>query len=409
VRLSRFVDARPEEERRLLWSFLCFFFLLTAYYLLRPIRDAMGLDRSVEKLPWLFTATFLTICVTVPIYSLVAARFPRHRVLAVAYRFLALTWVLFFAGLVLGAGKWLGYVFYVWVSVVNLFFISIFWSFMADVWDPRQARRLFAAIAAGGSVGAILGPGLTTLLVTEIGPPPLLLLAAGLFEASRWCAGRLGSAGTPPIGGNPLAGILHVFRSKFLFGIAAQIFCFALTSTILYLQQASYVAQAASKVDVRAALFARLDLAINIGTLILQLFIVGRFVRWARLSGALVVLPLGTAIGFLVLGVIPSIGILVAVQALRRALHFAVDRPAREMLWTQMPPEDKYKAKVFTDTFVYRGADGIGAWTHAGFAAIASGLAGTSLLAAPIALVWLGVALAVGRAAERGIRHEAKS
>ena len=405
MKVARLFGAEPGEERRLVWSFLCFFFLLCGYYLLRPIRDAMGIDRGIDKLPWVFTATFATICVVVPLYSAVASRFPRHRILAFAYRFFAFNLLLFWAGLVFGIGKTLGPVFFVWTSVFNLFVISVFWSFMADVWDPPQARRLFSVIAAGGSLGAIVGPTITNLLVTEIGRAPLLLVAVALLEASVQCAARLRGSDKPAMGGNPLSGILHVFRSPFLFGIAAQVFCFALTSTILYFQQATYVASASSDIDVRAALFARIDQIINTATLLLQLFLVGRFVRRAGLTAALAVLPLVTAGAFFVIGVVPTIGVLVAAQAIRRALHFAIDRPARETLFTLTPPEDKYKSKIFIDTFVYRGADAVGGWTYAGLAAIASGLAGTSFLSAPIGLVWLVVALAIGRAAEKRIRH----
>src|SRR5262249_43121510 len=242
--LRRVFGFKAGEERALVASFLCFFFLMFGYYLLRPFRDALGLGRGTEKLPWYFTATFGGICVAVPIYSALAARFPRHRLIAIAYRFFAANLVLFWAGFALGAQSLLAPVFFVWVSVYNLFVVSLFWSFMADVWSTVDAKRLFGAVAAGGSAGAILGPTVTGLLAQPIGPPQLLLIAAVTLEISVQCARRLGAPPSKAVGGGILAGFINVARSPYLLGIGAQILCFAVTSTVLYTQQAAYVAQA---------------------------------------------------------------------------------------------------------------------------------------------------------------------
>ncbi len=400
--LRRVFGFKPGEERGVMWSFLCFFFLMFGYYLLRPFRDALGLGRGTEKLPWYFTATFGGICVVVPIYSALVARFPRHRLVAIAYRFFAANLVLFWAGFAAGAQSFLAPVFFVWVSVYNLFVVSLFWSFMADVWSTGDAKRLFGAMAAGGSAGAILGPTLTTLLATPIGPPQLLLISAVMLELSVQCARRLGAPPSKAVGGGILAGFTHIVRSPYLLGIAAQILCFAVTSTVLYAQQAAYVAQAFPDAPARTTLFARLDLAVNVTALAIQLFLTGRFMRRAGLTAALALLPLLTATGFLVMGAIPSILVLVGLQALRRALHFAVDRPAREVLFTLVPREEKYKAKSFLDTFVYRGADVVGIWAYTGITSLGTGLGATSLWSAPIAVAWLVVAVVIGRAAEKG-------
>ncbi|HKA87701.1 MAG TPA: hypothetical protein VKE22_08555 [Haliangiales bacterium] len=399
--LRRVFGFKAGEERALVASFLCFFFLMFGYYLLRPFRDALGLGRGTEKLPWYFTATFGGICVAVPIYSALAARFPRHRLIAIAYRFFAANLVLFWAGFALGAQSLLAPVFFVWVSVYNLFVVSLFWSFMADVWSTVDAKRLFGAVAAGGSAGAILGPTVTALLAKPIGPPQLLLISAVTLEISVQCARRLGAPPSKAVGGGILAGFINVARSPYLLGIGAQILCFAVTSTVLYTQQAAYVAQAFPDTAARTTLFARLDVAINVTALAIQLFLTGRFMRAAGLTAALALLPLLTMAGFLVMGAVPSVILLVGLQALRRALHFAVDRPAREVLFTLVPREDKYKAKSFLDTFVYRGADVVGIWAYTGIASFGTSLGATSLWAAPIAAVWLAVAITVGRGAEK--------
>jgi AAA family ATP:ADP antiporter len=376
----------------------------------------------VRQLPWLFTGTFLAMLAVVPLFSALVARFPRRRFIPYAYRFFAVNLVIFFLLLQMGQGTpWLARVFFIWTSVYNLFVISVFWSFMADLFRNEQGRRLFGFIAAGGTVGALTGPALTAGLVGALGPEKLLLVSALFLEGAVLCVGRLNrwSAANAPagsgvpadspsgaapqdavIGGGILAGFTHVARSRYLSGIALFILLFTATSTFLYLEQAQIVAGSSDDPARRTAIFAAIDLLVNVLTLTLQLGLTGRIIGRLGVAGTLVVVPTITAAGFAALAVAPALLVLAGFQGLRRAAEYALTRPAREILFTVVPREDKYKSKNFIDTVVYRGGDAATGWLYAGLTALGLGLPVLAALTVALTLVWGATGFWLGRRQE---------
>ena len=408
--LARAVDVRPGEVAALLLSFAYFFCLLSGYYVLRPLRDEMGIASGVETLQWLFSGTFAAMLAAVPLYGWVVARLPRRRFVPLVYRFFAANILVFFALFRLDVGDVaVARAFYIWVSLFNLFVVSVFWSVMADLFTNEQGRRLFGFVAAGGSAGALVGPSLTAGLAVPLGPINLLLVAVVLLELAAQCARMLfrraipraespsGAGAAQPIGGSVLAGFTEVLRSPYLAGICLYILLFTTTSTFLYFEQAHVVARAFDDPAERTRLFALVDLAVGLMTIAVQLFATGRIVRWLGVGGALAATPLLTAAGFLALAAAPTLALVVAFQALRRTANFALSRPAREVLFTVVGREAKYKSKSFIDTAVYRGGDAASGWAFAGLRGLGLDLAAIALVAVPIALAWLATGLLLGR------------
>jgi AAA family ATP:ADP antiporter len=420
--LGRLVDLRAGEGAAALGGFAYFFSLLAGYYLLRPIREEMGIRGGVENLHWSFTATFALMAAAVPAYSALVARVPRTRAVPIVYRFFLANLLLFFALFRLEvAPAWVARAFFVWLSVYNLFVVSVFWSLMADVFTSEQARRLFGFVAAGGTAGAIAGPALVLGLAGPLGIPGLVLLSAAFLEVAARTARHLaaraparggpGSADVreaggeaPPVGGTILSGIGAVFRSPYLAGIAAQVLLFTLASTFLYLTQARIVADGLGDPTRRTQLFAGVDLAVSLAQLATQTLATGRVLARLGLGVGLSVVPVLSGAGFALLAAAPSIWAVGAFQTFRRAAHFAVERPAREVLFTVVSREERYKAKAFVDTFVYRGGDALGAWARAGLAGAGLGVAALSASAVPLAAVSLGLALWLARR-ERRLEH----
>ncbi len=413
--LGRVVDVRRPELAGLLWAFAYFFTLLYGYYLLRPIREEMGIRGDVAKLHWVFTGTFVAMLAAVPIYSALVARVPRRRAVPWVYRFFVLNLVVFWA-LVRAdvAPAWVARAFFVWVSVYNLFVVSVFWSLLADLFTSAQAKRLFGFVAAGGSAGALLGSATVAWLAGRLGVATLVLVSAGFLEASARCAsalarwagsGREAEAGAAPaarrgdaaLGGSAWAGFAAVARSPYLLGIAIQIVLFALGSTFLYFNLARSVAAAFPDPAARAALFAKVDLAVSLGALATQSLATGRVVSAVGLGGALALVPVLSVAGFALAAAAPTFWMLGAFQAVRRAVHFAIERPAREVLFTVVTPQEKYKAKSLLDTFVYRGADAASGWLHAGLAGFGLALPALSLAAIPFMIASGAVALWLAR------------
>lgn len=422
--IGRMVDVRAGEGAALAWSGAYHFFILTAYYILRPIRDEMGVLGGVENLAWLFTGTLAGMTLLHPFYSALVARLPRRRFIPWVNRFFLLNLVVFYLVLRATSGAtsvWVGRVFFIWVSVFNLFVVSVFWSFMADLYRPTQSRRLFGIVAVGGTLGAVLGSSLTSALVGPLGPVTLLLVSALFLELASQAARRLDrqeghlrraaeelpgaereerSAEPEPeiIGGGVLEGIGHVLRSPYLLGIAALMLFFTISSTFLYFQQAAITREVfGDDSAARTRLFANMDLAVNVLTLLTQLFVTGRILRWLGVGVSLAFLPVLSTIGFAILGVAPGLGALVVLQVLRRAGNFAIQRPAREVLYTVLPRTDKYKAKNFNDTFVYRVGDQIGGWSYTLIAWLGLGISGLSFIMVPFCALWIALAVWLGR------------
>jgi AAA family ATP:ADP antiporter len=405
--LGRVVPLAPGEAAPALWSFAYFFCVLSSYYLLRPVREAMAAGRGVEQLPWLFTGTFVAMLLAVPVFGALSARYPRRTLLPIVYTFfIACIVVLFGVVRSVAASSWAPVAFFIWVSVFNLFVVSVFWSFMADLWREEQARRLFGFISAGGSAGALLGPALAALLAPRIGPANLLPIAALVLAAALICVARLrrratvaagGADDAAAVGGSALGGIVLLARSRYLLGISAFMAIATMLSTFVYFHQAEIVRRAYPDPGDRTAVFAMIDLAVNALTIAAQLLLTARVItRWG-LTGTLPVLPVLSLVGFGALAAAPTAAVLVPFQITRRATQYAISGPAREILFTVTSREAKYKAKNVIDTVVYRGGDAVSGWVFSGLASLGLGLSGIALVALPLASAWIALAIYLGR------------
>ena len=417
--LQRLASVHSGEGRAVFWSFLYFFSLLSGYYVLRPIRDEMGIVAGVDQLQWLFTGTFIAMLLVVPLFGFITSRLQRKQFLPYVYLFFIINLILFY--LIFESDYSLIYTaraFFIWLSVFNLFVVSVFWSFMTDLYRNEQAKRLFGLIASGGTMGALTGPLLTATLVQQLGTSQMLLISAGLLCLSVLCIHRLIRWQTTrvieqsennrsvdkienPIGGSIWDGILLVLRSPYLMGICVLMLLFTLLSTFLYFQQAQIIKQAIADSEARTALFATIDLSVNALTLVIQAFITARLVKGFGLAVVLALIPLLLSIGFIALALFPVLPVLITVQVLRRAGNYAVMRPSREMLYVVLSREEKYKAKNFIDTVVYRGGDAVSSWIYTGFRTLGMSLSTIAWIAAPISLIWAWVAYRLGQQQNR--------
>ena len=414
--LKRLIDVRPAEMRALGWSWLYIFCVLSSYYILRPIRDEMGVAGGVENLQWLFTGTLLGMIAVNPPFAALVAKLPRVHFIATTYRFFMVNLLIFILLLHMATPQqhiWVGRVFFIWASVFNLFVVSIFWALMVDVFDSEQGKRLFGFIAAGATLGGIAGSTLTASLAKDVPAPYLLLGSAVLLEAAVFGVRRLSrlsdalhrrpaaESERAVIGGNVFSGITHAFKSPYLINMSVYILLFAVTSTFLYFQQAEIARQSFADRGARTAFFARIDLWVNVLTLGAQLFLTARVLRAIGVGLTLAMLPGLSILGFGTLSLTPTIAVLVVFQVLRRAGNFAFARPSREVLFTVVPREDKYKAKSFIDTVVYRTGDQLGAWSYAGLGFLGLAMSGIAMVAVPISVVWLLNGLWLGRRQEK--------
>ncbi len=412
--VGRAVNVRPGEMPGLLAAFGYHFLLFTAYSILRPVRDSMGIAGGVENLDDLFGWTLVGMLVAMPLFGWVSGRFRRAVFLPWTYLFfvaqLAAFWLLFTSQAdITGTAK----VFFVWVSVFNLFVVSVFWSFMADLFDKEQGKRLFAFITAGASVGTIAGSAITTLLARAVGDVNLLLVSAALLASTialmryllGWSARREDRGqrlDERPIGGNPFAGLTRVLTSGYLSGIAAFVFLMAAVNTFLYLQQAELLSIHYPDRSERTAFLGGIEWVMSTATLLLQFFAVGRLTQRVGVAAMIVVVPLFVVAGFLLIAWSPTLATLVGVYIARRVGQYAIVRPCRETLYTTVDRESKYKAKNVNDTLVYRTSDYVVAKGHDAFvAAFAANLSVVAWLGAAVAGVWAAVAWMLGRAHER--------
>ena len=374
----RLLGVERDEAAALAWSFLYFFALLTGYYVLRPVRDAMG---ALGQLQWLFTGTFFAMLLVTPLYGALVSRFPRRVFLPVVYAFF-IACLLFFHVAFLHRESWIGPVFFIWVAVFNLFAVSVFWSFMSDIFDNGQAKRLYGAIGAGGTAGALLGPSITTLLVGRIGVANLLLISCALLAVCLVCIVRLGPwartnearrgvhTGDDAMGGSMLGGFALLAKSRFLQAAALLTFFGVGVGTLLYNQQAAIAkAQFAGNDDARVAYYATIDLAINGLTLLLQLFVTRLLLTRFGVAPLLLVPAMVVLAGYCVLTASPLPLLVAAVQVCTRAGNFGFIQPAKESLFTRVDREMRYKGKQFIDTVVYRGGDLSFVWLHTGLVA----------------------------------------
>ncbi|MCX4242022.1 NTP/NDP exchange transporter [Paraliomyxa miuraensis] len=409
-----FGPEEARERRRTLEAAACFFALMAGYYVLRPVRDEMGIEGGVEQLHWLYTGTFLAVLVVTPLLSWLIARLRRRAGVPVVYGLMVLQ-LLGFAALLPQleeeAKVVLARVIYVWVSVFNMFMVSLFWALMADRFSIAASKRRFGLVSAGGSAGALLGPSLTAILASRLGTASLLLLAAGLLALATGMSARLGRRdadesaraderpATAPLGGASWRGFLLVLRSPQLLGISGYIVLYSAASTFLYFEQANVVEAAISDAGERTQLFARMDLYGNGLALCLQALATAGLVRRFGVGWLLLSVPVLTAVGFGALALAPTLAVIVTVQVLRRALNFALAKPAREILFTGVSPAERYEGKLVIDTVVYRGGDAISAWAFAALLGLGLSLPGIAVVGIPVALVGGAVARFLGRRA----------
>jgi ATP:ADP antiporter, AAA family len=424
--LQRFTNVRREEATPILLAALYFFFILSALMILRPAREALGIQRGIDSVRWLFNLTLILTLFVNPVFGLLVAKFRRITFISMTHLLFAANLLLFYGLLVFtpqAVGERTGQVFYVWMSVFNLFITMVFWALMADRFTYEQSKRIFGVIAVGGTVGAITGSWMAATLAEPLGTPALMLIAVGLLllaTASAYALTRTAPEQVPPavaagampgdesvIGGSAWEGLKAVFRSRYLFGIAAYVLILAVLVTFVYFTRLQMVAELGEGVDMRTGVFARIDLATQVATLVLQALVAGHIMKRLGVPVALALLPVIVAAGFIGLAAIGTLAALVAFDATFRAVQRAIMRPARETLFTVVRREDKYKSKAFIDTFGYRTGDAAGAWTEGLLGRLGMALVGLASVAVPLALMWAALGIWLGRAQrERAGRDE---
>jgi AAA family ATP:ADP antiporter len=419
--LQTFTNIKRQELLPTVVAGLFFFCVLSALMVVRPAREALGMQRGIEAIRWLFMATLVVTLLVNPLFGLLVSRFRRLVFITATYSFFSLGLLCFYALLTLAPthiGLWSGQVFYVWFSVFNLFATMLFWALMTDRFTKEQSQRLFAAISLGGTLGAMFGPWLASMLAKPFGTPLLLLIAAGFLLcaiASAWWLTHLKipveknglsdeaaaqAAGMDNehaiIGGSAWEGFTAVIRSPYLLGIAAYVLILAIVATLLYFTRLQMVSALALDTDTRTAAFARIDLYTQAATFVLQAFLTSHLIKRFGIAVTLALLPITVALGFIGLAVLGSLAALISFESAFRAVQRGIMRPARETLFTTVPRAERYKAKAFIDTFVYRSGDALGSQTEGLLGRLGMGLAGLAWFAVPLAVIWMSLGLWLG-------------
>lgn len=413
--LGRLFTFNEDETPAVVGGLALFFLLFAGYFMLRPVRETMGVAGGVDSLQWLFTGTFIVTLLALPLFGWVVARAKRRRILPWTYGFLAsnlLAFALVFA--VQPDNLWVARAFYIWLSVFNLLSISLAWSVLADLFSNEQAKRLFGLLAAGASLGGLVGPILGTLLVGVVGHAGLVLLATlfllGSIGAATYLQRWRDRAPLPaevehprsrPLGGNPFAGAGEVLRSPYLLMLALFVVLLASISTFLYFEQARLVAQTFTDRTRQTQVFGLIDTVVQALAILTQLFFTGRIARRMGVGVLLVAVPLVMVAGFLWLALAPVFAVFAVVMVVRRAGEYALVRPGREMLYTVLPAEQKYRAKNFIDTVVYRGGDALSGWVKRGLDVLGEHPQLAMLIGAGIALGWAATGGWLGRRQRR--------
>jgi AAA family ATP:ADP antiporter len=413
-RAAAAINARPEELPGLLAAFACVFAMFSSYSILRPIRETMGLTSGVETLPALFWGTFIAMLALQPVYGWLTSRFRRTVFLPWVYLFFIVNIIGFHAWFNAQEDHtWIARVYFIWVSVFNLFVVAVFWSLMADVFTREQAGRLFGFIAAGLSLGGLFGPFVGKQLVQPLGTINLLLVSATLLALGlgfmlavlawhRRHGVREPGAGASQdpdarLGGGALAAFAQVARSPYLALIALFVLLLTWVSTFLYLEQQAVVAATFTDRDARTEFFNTLDFWVQAASLTVQLFLFGRLYRWLGFRALITLVPVAMTLAFATLALVPTFAVLIGVMVLRRVGEYAIARPSRDTLYTVVTREEKYKAKSLIDTFVYRGGDATSASVHALLkSTFGLGLVGIAWVGAGLAAAWALVAYRLG-------------
>jgi AAA family ATP:ADP antiporter len=414
--LARIVKAltkiEPNELRATILSFLFVFILMTAYFILRPVRDAMASDWSRAEVSWLWTSTFIFSVIAVIVYGGIISRLKFSRVVPSVYGFFATIFAVFYFGSTYVADSMVvDKVFYVWLSVFSLFHVSVFWSFMSGLYSKEQAPRLFAIIGTGASVGAIVGPTVPAFFADDIGTMNLMLIAAGLLlvpipiiaTLEKLKVTELGNTELKAdlslaerLGKNPFSGFMLFVRNPYLLGIGAFILMYVTMNTFIFMELREMLAEFDRAQ--RTQIWGSIDLTVNTLTVVTAIFVTGRLTTRFGMAPTLALIPLLMVGGWLIVAAIPLLAVLIGLQIARRAGNYAITRPGREMLFTQVDSETRFKAKPVIDIVVYRGGDMVTAWLHTGLKETLSfGLPGIALLGAIIAAAWAMTGAYLGR------------
>lgn len=412
--ITRVLGIARDELVAVAWSFVYFFCIMSAYFMLRSVRETMAIISGVQNIPWLFTGTFVLMMLATPVFGWVTSRYPRRTFLPWVYYFFIANILIFFVVFTYAQENelsllWISRAFFVWLSVFNLFVVSVFWSFMADIYTKQQSRRLFGVITAGGSAGALVGPLLTSVLVVPIGFKNLLPISAVLLLFGVYCIYRLrhwvrqqeiDAAGVDaaeteqPLGGAAWAGLRFVFDERYFSAIAIALLCANFLGGAMYIYLAQLVSVTFEGADRQTQVFAFIDAAINALSFIGQLLMVKHAVQKLGIGWTLSLLPLLSIVGFALLAFSPTFAVIAGFQILRRSLTFGFSKPTSDMLYSVVSQEAKYKAKNFIDTTIYRGWDVVSSWTVRSLGGL--GLSGVSLVCVPISIIWMLIALWIG-------------
>lgn len=408
---SRLTLIESSERLPVILSFCYFFFVLAGYYMIRPLRDALGVGTGVNTMQWLYTGTFFAMLLLVPLYGWISSRYARRQFVPWVYGFFILNLLGFFWALQHYADTvWLGRTFFIWVSVFNLFVVAVFWSVMSDVFRLDQAKRLFGVIAAGGSAGAVCGPLFAQLFIEGVGTTYLPLCSAIALSMAlacllilfRWSAEhpeQVNREANPdkPMGGGIWEGLKLLASNRLMTWISLLMLLGTLCGTLIYLTQAQLVSENFSDITERTLYFTQVDRWTNILTVLLQMFVAGRLMQNIGIPKVLLLLPAVVMMSFMAMAASPVIAMVAIGQMLRRSSQFALNNPALSAVFTSVGPQARYKARQSIDTVVWRGGDLVSSWIVAGLTALGLGVAGKSIFGIFAALAFLLIAWYVGR------------
>lgn len=405
--LGKLLKIEPDEFVVALLSFLFVLSLMASYYVLRPVRDAMASDWSDAELSWLWTLNFFISGGAVLVYGWIASKVTLSRLVPAVYLFFAASFTLFYLA---SQGPYdtrlVDQAFYIWVSFFALFHVSVFWSFMANLYNSAQSKRLFGLFGAGASIGALLGPLIAVLLSERLGVYNLLLLAAVMLLLVIPVILRLQryrpatQAERPatfanPLGGNFVDGFVDLLCHRFLLGIALFLLLYTMMSSFVYFELKNVMADYDRAT--RAQYWGMMDLVVNTLSILAALFLTSRLATRFGLAITLALVPVLLVIGWLAVAIVPALAVLIGLQIVRRAGNYAITRPGREMLFTRVPAATRFKTKPVIDIVVYRGGDVLAGWTYTALAqGIGLGLGAIAMVAAVLALLWTLVAVFLG-------------
>ena len=411
TKLSRLVNVKHQEIAALLISSAYFFLILCAYYIIRPIRTEMVIANGVSNIQWLMLLTLLVLILITPIFGWVTTRFRTRQFLSYSTLFFASHLVVFFFLFnVEERSPITTRAFFIWVNVFNMFIVSLFWSFMNDLFTREQSKRLFAFIAAGGTAGAICGPIITTSLVNTVGLGPLLVISASVLAGSVLCinwlirwpntdlddTGNIRKSNNAALKGGMLDAFKLIIKSPYLLAICLFIALYSMSITFVEIQQAELIERSFADPAQRTQLFSTVDLTVNVLALVFQLFLTSRLIQWLGFRATLMLIPIGITIGFGLMATMPILAIMIAIDVFRRSGDYSVMKPAREMLFSVVSREEKYKAKNFIDTAVLRGGNAGSALAYTGIKTAGASATGIASLSIILGIAWCSTAFWLG-------------